>query len=177
MSETLATERLIIRRFTPDDAQALHAYLGDEQVVKYEPYDTFSPEDCVREAKSRAQSEDYWAVCLKPGEQTLIGNVYLCKMAFDGWEIGYVFNRSYQGHGYATEAARALMDYAFRHGAHRVSALVNPENSPSWRLLERLGMRREGHMRENVFFSTDAQDRPLWQDTYEYAILRKEWEA
>ena len=54
--------------------------------------------------------------------------------------------------------------------------MCNPENTPSWRLMERLGMRREGHLRKNIWFFRDENGRPIWQDTYEYAILREEWE-
>jgi RimJ/RimL family protein N-acetyltransferase len=78
--------------------------------------------------------------------------------------------------GYATEAARAVMEDAFTgRDARRVIAMCNPLNAPSWRLLERLGMRREGHIRENIYFKEDATGEPVWQDTYEYGILAVEW--
>ena len=64
--------------------------------------------------------------------------------------------------------------FANRH-AHRVIAMCNPLNEPSWRLLERLGMRREGHLRRNIFFKRDEGGCPLWQDTYLYGILASEW--
>jgi len=54
--------------------------------------------------------------------------------------------------------------------------MCNPENERSWRLLERLGMRREGNLRKNIFFFRNEQGEPLWQDTYEYGLLREEWE-
>lgn len=92
--------------------------------------------------------------------------------------LGYVFNAHFQRQGYAFEAAHALVDGVFQHqGAHRVTALCNPLNTASWKLLEKLGMRREGHLLQNVFFKRDAQGDPLWADTYEYAILAQEWLA
>ena len=66
---------------------------------------------------------------------------------FDTWELGYVFNENYHKKGYATEAARALLDDVYRnHNARRVVAMCNPQNQSSWKLLEQLKFRREGHL-------------------------------
>lgn len=144
-------------------------------MVRYEPYEAFTQQASKREAVRRREDRRFWAVCLK-GCGKLIGNIYLSKGEVDTWEMGYVFNANYHGKGYAAEAARAVVDDAFqnRH-ARRVVALCNPLNIPSWKLLERLGMRREGHLRQNIFFKKDASGRPIWQDAYEYAILDGEW--
>ena len=171
----METARLVIRKFLPDDWRDMFEYLSQESVVKYEPYDVFSKEDCKQEAARRAEDDSFWAVCLKDSGK-LIGNIYFAERDFDTWELGYVFNEDYQGMGYATEAVLALVDDAFSSGrARRVSAMCNPLNEPSWKLLERLGMRREGHLRKNVFFKRDKNGEPIWQDTYEYAILADEW--
>ena len=55
--------------------------------------------------------------------------------------------------------------------------MVNPLNTASWRLLERLGMRREGYLMQNIVFHRDEEGQPLWQDTYAYAMLAEEWEG
>jgi len=171
----LETSRLIIRSFQPDDWQDLHDYLSDPAVVLYEPYGIFCVEESQREAANRARNEAFWAVCLKDGGK-LIGNLYFARQAFDAWELGYVFNRHFQGKGYAIEAARKLVDYAFRElDARRIIAMCDPRNEHSWRLLERLGMRREGHLLQTGYFKTDAHGHPLWHDTYEYALLASEW--
>jgi RimJ/RimL family protein N-acetyltransferase len=87
-------------------------------------------------------------------------------------EIGYTLARQYHGAGVATEAVRALLDYAFTTlQLHRVTATVDCDNSPSMRLLERVGMRREGHFRQCTWF------KGQWCDEYLYAILREEWAA
>lgn len=170
----LHTERLTLRGFRESDGPALYAYLSDSEVVRYEPYRPLTREEAEKEAARRAEDENFWAVCLPDG--TLIGNLYFSKGEFDTWELGYVFHRAYWGNGYALESARALLRHGFEAlGAHRVTALCNPENQPSWRLMERLGMRREGHLLQNVFFFRDGQDNPLWQDTYQYAILKAEF--
>ena len=170
----IRTERLLLRQFSPDDWRDLHEYLSQPKTVQYEPYDVFSIEQAKQEAARRCADESFWAVVLPSGK--VIGNVWLAKGGFDTWQLGYVFNCDYWGHGYATEACRAALDDVFaNHSAHRITATVNPANEPSWRLLERLGFRREGHLLKNVFFRTDAEGQPVWQDTYEYALLASEW--
>ena len=171
----METERLLIRRFHPDDWKDLHEYLSQEATVLYEPYNIFAEGQSKQEALKRSGSDAFWAVCLKSSRK-LIGNIYLAEQDFETWELGYVFNADFLGHGYATEAVRALLDYAFENkDVHRIVAMCNPLNERSWRLLERLGMRREGFLLQNIYFKKDEQSVPLWQDTYEYAILRTEW--
>lgn len=171
----IETERLILRRFAEEDWKDLYEYLSDAEVVHYEPYSVFTEEACRIEAINRANNEAFWAVCLKNGK--LIGNLFLGKTDFDTYELGYVFNKAYQGKGYAFESAAALLDYAFNElGARRIVAMCNPLNTASWKLLERLKMRREGHLIQNIYFKRDKNGEPIWQDTYEYAILRDEWQ-
>ena len=173
----LETERLAIRRFKQDDWRDLHEYLSQAEVVKFEPYEVFTIADSKHEAQTRSQDNRFWAVCLKECGK-LIGNIYLSKQGFETWELGYVFNKHYQGRGYATEAARALIDDAFRNqSARRIVAMCNPLNEPSWKLLERLAFRREGHLKKNIYFKKDENGDPIWADTYEYAILSEEWGA
>ncbi len=171
----LLTPRLLIRRFRPEDYEDLYQYLSDEEVVRYEPYPPFTREQCRLEAVRRSKNEEFLAVCIKDSDK-LIGNLYFSKREFGAWELGYVFNRNYQGSGYATESAGALLNYAFREkNVRRVVASCNPENIASWKLLERLHMRREGHELKNIYFNTDSDGKPLWQDSYHYAILAEEW--
>jgi RimJ/RimL family protein N-acetyltransferase len=87
-------------------------------------------------------------------------------------EIGFVFHPDHQGHGYATEAARALIDHAFEHyGLHRVYGRLEPRNLASARVLEKLGMRREAHLIENEWIKGE------WQSEAIYALLAREWAA
>jgi len=178
MEVMMETQRLKIRRFNPDDWQDLYEYLSDEEVIRFEPYSAFSEEQAIKEAERRSNHDAFWAVCLKE-DNKLIGNLYFCQQEpknFMTWEIGYVFNRNFSGKGYATESANRLLQYGFEVcNAHRIQAHCNPENSSSWRLLERLHMRREGHFMQKAFFHCDEQGNPLWHDAYEYAILSNEW--
>ena len=172
----LKTERLVLRPFEEADAEGLHAYLGDEEVVRYEPYGAMTMEECRLEAARRASDEAFWAVCLADG--TLIGNLYLSGAdEFGTREIGYVFARACWHKGYATEAARRLMAYAFeRLATRRIIALCDTRNAASFALMERLGMRREGEFKKNVGFKTDAHGNTIWKDSYQYAILKEEFE-
>ncbi len=173
--EMINTMRLNIRKFLQTDWQDLYEYLSQAEVVKYEPYDPFTKEQAKQEAVRRSNNPDFWAVCLQDTGK-LIGNVYLAKQEFDTWELGYVFNQSYQNKGYATEAVRALLDEVFiNQNAHRVIAMCNPLNTSSWKLLERLNMRKEAHMIRNIWFFKDEDNNPIWQDTYQYAVLKEEW--
>jgi RimJ/RimL family protein N-acetyltransferase len=89
-----------------------------------------------------------------------------------GGEIGYVINPDFQGHGYATEASRALLEMAFAQlGLHRVIARIDSRNHPSARVLRRLGMRQEAHLVHNEWFKGE------WTDEIDFAMLEDEWRA
>ncbi|MDL2225378.1 GNAT family N-acetyltransferase [Eubacteriales bacterium OttesenSCG-928-M02] len=176
-NEEMETERLIIRRFKASDWMDMHEYLSNEAVVKYEPYEVFREAQSKREAANRARSREFWAVCLKATGK-VIGNLYLHPEEYNTFEMGYVMHQDYQGKGYATEAATRLFAFVFTVlRGHRIIARCNPENIASWRVMEKLHMRREGHHKKDVYFRLGEDSLPLWQDTYQYAILRKEWEA
>ena len=173
----IETQRLLIRPFKPEDWRDLYEYLSDPAVVFYEPYGVFSEEASRAEAARRARDASFLAVVRKE-DRKLIGNLYLAKQELDTWELGYVFSTQAQGRGYATEAAQAAVDFVIRRrGARRIVAACSTENEKSWKLLERLQMRREGHALQTVYFKTDALGRPIWLDTYAYGILASEWLA
>jgi ribosomal-protein-alanine N-acetyltransferase len=174
----LETDRLILRKFTYEDWKDLYEYLSDEIVVKYEPYEVFTEDTCKQEAIRRSQNDAFWGVCLKENNQ-LIGNVFFQQQSlkeFLTWEIGYVFNPRYYGSGYATEACQRILKYAFEElGAHRIIGKCNPKNNASWKLLERLKMRREGHFKKPAFFKKTQDGKPIWHDAFQYSILEEEW--
>jgi RimJ/RimL family protein N-acetyltransferase len=171
----IATDRLVIRRFKADDGIELHEYLSQPETVQFEPYEPLTLNEAKSEAACRAIDYSFHAVCLK-GSGKLIGNVYISRRGFDSVEIGYVFNKDFCGKGYATEAARTLLGAVFsKWKAHRAFAECNPLNERSWRLLERLGFRREGRLMQNIYFKRGADGGYLWQDTFVYGILEEEW--
>lgn len=116
-------------------------------------------------------------------EGLLIGNLHL--HVEDAWaqtevkpdavgvqaEIGWVFDPAYGGRGFATEAVTGMSDLCFGGlGLRRVVAECFADNTPSWRLMERLGMRREGH-----FVRSSLHRSGRWLDGYSYALLADEW--
>jgi len=104
----------------------------------------------------------------------LIGDVVLFfrSEAHQRGELGWVFHPSHTGHGYATEAARGLLELAFQGlGLHRVVARIDARNDASLRLCERLGMRREAHLVRNEWFKGE------WSSEIDFAMLHDEWTA
>lgn len=178
---TLVSDRLVLRPFRASDGDGLATFLTDPDVLRFEPYGAFDPAECADEAARRAQNADFRAVCLRAGSSDLIGSLWFHRTepdAYRTWELGYVFARSAWHQGYATEACRRVLDHAFADlGAHRVVAHCDPRNTPSWRLLARLGMRREAHHRSAATFADDDAGRPVWHDAYVYAVLAEEWKA
>ncbi len=143
----LETERLILRYLTADDVDAIFAVIGDPETMKFYPQ-TFTREDAVEwiERNRRRYANDgygLWAIVLK-SDGEVIGDCGLSWQAADNesvLELGYHLRRDHWGHGYATEAARACMEYAFRVLATgRLVSLIRQENVPSRRVAERNGM-------------------------------------
>ena len=104
----------------------------------------------------------------------VIGNIYCGKRDFAAREVGYIVNKRYQQKGYAAEALSAVIAQAFNDGAHRVYAECDARNVPSWKLLEKVGLRREAYFRRNIWFHRDEDGEPIWKDTLVYAILEDE---
>ena len=174
----LATDRLIIRPFLESDYADLYEYLSLEETYRYEPGKPITKDEAKKIAAERAGGTDFWAVTLKENKEKLIGHVSLIQTEpkqFRTWEIGFIFHPDFQNKGYATEASRAVIDYSFRElDAHRVVGYCSTENTPSWKVLEKCGMTREGLGRKNVFFRKDKSGKPHWLDSYEYAILAED---
>ena len=174
----LSTERLIIRPFSDNDYNDLYEYLSLEEIHQYEPGTPISLEESRIITAERAKGSDFWAVTLT-GNKKLIGHISLLQIEpkhFLTWEIGYIFNPAFHNKGYASEAAYAMITYAFTElGAHRVIGHCNPDNIPSWRVLEKCGMRKEGLLRKNAYFRKDKDGKPEWTDTYEYAMLAEDF--
>jgi RimJ/RimL family protein N-acetyltransferase len=143
----IETERLLLRRMTPADADALFAVLGDPVSMKYYP-DAFSRDDVNRWIAWSIASYDengygLYAMTLK-STGAVIGDCGHVRQNVDGAmeiEIGYHVLRALQGQGYATEAARACVEYGFaKLGAKRLISLIRPENLASRRVAEKSGM-------------------------------------
>ncbi|MGN0401706.1 MAG: GNAT family N-acetyltransferase [Acetatifactor sp.] len=166
----IETERLVLRNYTDDDYNDLYEYLSDSEVVAFEPYKPMSESEVHENLAWRISTEEMIAVVEKKSGK-MIGNIYLGNRDCGNKEIGYVFHRSFWGKGYATEACKAVISSAFSSGTHRIYAECDPNNSASWKLLERLGFVREAYFKQNVYFWKDENGKPIWKDTYVYSLL------
>lgn len=173
----IGTPRLILRGFRADDADGLLDILAVPRAACFEDEKLSglaeARDSAIRRSRETAGSQV--AVCLK-GRDMLIGYLFGQAESPDTWSVGWNFNAAFCGNGYALEAARAYLDFLFSEmGARRIYAYVDAENARSMRLCQRLGMRREGILKEFISFSTDRQDREIYEDTCIYAILAREW--
>ena len=175
----IETARLRLRPFTPADVDAVHGYHSLEAVARFQYWEPRSRDEVVQEVARWAdggwdrQAPDaiVFAVTLKRSG-ILIGDMVLLFRDQDArqGEIGFTFNPSHGGKGYATEAARAVFTVGFGHfNLHRIFGRCDARNRASWRLMERLGMRREAHFREHALFKGE------WDEEFYYAMLAREW--
>ncbi|HUZ69000.1 MAG TPA: GNAT family N-acetyltransferase [Candidatus Saccharimonadales bacterium] len=175
------TERLLLRPFEERDLQALHTMQSDVEVVRYLYHDVRSLDD-VRIALARkmgsvsiAGEGDHVnaAVVLRDsGELVADVSLWLVSEGHEQAELGFVVHPAHQRKGYATEASRPLLDFAFNTmHLHRVVGRLEARNAGSARVLEKLGMRREAHFVENEWVKGE------WQSEYVYALLAEEWAA
>jgi RimJ/RimL family protein N-acetyltransferase len=143
----LQTSRLALREFTPEDVDALAQVLSDPETMRYypAPYDRTGVEQWIERNRQRYQDDGVglWAMELTQTHQ-LIGDCGVIRQQVDGdplYEIGYHLRRDFWGQGFATEAAQACRDWAFAHlKTDRLVSLIRPENLPSRRVAERVGM-------------------------------------
>jgi RimJ/RimL family protein N-acetyltransferase len=143
----LETPRLQLREFTPEDADALALVLSDPETMRYYPvpYDRAGVEQWIERNRQRYQDDGVglWAMELKK-TQELIGDCGIIRQQVEGesfYEIGYHLRRDFWGQGLATEAAVACRDWGFAHlKTSRLISLIRPENLPSRRVAERIGM-------------------------------------
>ncbi len=174
----ITTERLVLRRARLDDAEPLHSYFSDPEVCRYLLHEPVSLEDCRTKVEAwttrvdpQEDGQALWLIAELDGRH--IGHVLmiLSGKEVSKAEIGWVFHPDAAGRGLATEAAQAMVDTAFGdYGLHRVVARLDPRNTASARLCERLGMRQEAHLRQDWF------NKGEWSDTGVFGILRDEWE-
>ncbi|MEI3607599.1 GNAT family protein [Pseudogracilibacillus sp. SE30717A] len=167
----IKTKRLLIREFELKDWQAVYEYTSDINVMKYIPEGIFTEEDAKEFVnKNTGDNADKFPVVLLD-EDIVIGHIIFEKYFGEHtYEIGWVFNSKYQNRGYASEAAKALLEYGFKEmNLHRIIANCQPENIPSYRVMEKIGMRREG------FFKKCIPKDNEWWDEYYYAILEEEF--
>lgn len=176
----LVGERFTLEPLRDDDFDDLYAMQSDPEVCRYLLYEPRTREqvaDALKRDAARtrlAEVDDHLQPAIRAEDGRFLGTMYLVLKSIDDLtaEIGWTLLPSSQGEGYATEAATVLLDFCFDElGLHRVFAELDPRNTASVALCERLGMRHEGHFVEDMFLKGE------WADTGRYAILDREWLA
>jgi len=178
----LKTPRLVLREFQDADHLDVNVYESDPEVLRYQSFNkTMSPEETlerIRRVRTTTLATNprvlYELAVVTPSDQTVIGKVGLeiRRPEHREAEIWYCFRRAVWGQGYAVEAMGALLDFGFGSlQMHRVFADADPRNVASRRVAEKLGMLREGHIRENWFLNGE------WCDSFLYGLLAREWKS
>lgn len=174
---SIQTPRLLLRNFQPPDEKDVEVYASDPEVVRYMewgPNDKKQTRQFVRSTIDAAREKPrriFELAMVEPQSQRVIGGCGLHLHASDEFAMmGYVLSREFWQRGFTSEAARALLQFGFeRLELHRIYATCDVDNTGSFKVMEKCGMRREGH------FLQDRKIKGRWRDTYVYAILSSEW--
>jgi len=174
------TKSLILREFDETDWQEVHCYASDPEVVQYMDWGPSTEEETkafigrtISYQKEKPRRKYGLAITLKE-ENKLIGGcgLYVTNPENKEGYLGYCLNRHFWHKGYATETAEALLGFGFQQiGLHRIFATVDPDNIASKHVLEKIGMKREGRLREHKWM------KGRWRDSLLYAILKNEWKG
>lgn len=173
----IQTPRLVLRPFEQKDASDILAYLSKPSVHCFVNDQIATLDEALKLIEKRRQENEYLAVCLKDTDQ-VIGEVFYHLEDPDTYSVGWNFNLVFQGQGYAMESAQALFHYLFEVlNGRRIYAYVEDDNFASQKLCERLGMRKEGCFVEFISFINHPDGTPKYENTLQYAILKKEWQT
>jgi [ribosomal protein S5]-alanine N-acetyltransferase len=165
----IETPRLVLREFRTDDHPAVQAFAGDPEVTRYTEWGPNTPDDtevflreAVRDAALRPRTRFALAITDR-ADGALVGSVELRITAHRQGVTGYALSPARWGQGLATEAAAAMLGLGFDElGLHKITATCDPANAGSARVLTKIGMRQEGHLREHVLIRDQWRDRLLF---------------
>lgn len=165
---------LLIRRFLPDDFRSFRDYWTDPETFRYERFHSYTEEQIRHTIEAQAQSQgglhegSLFLTIVHSGE--VVGDVNLSVLGDSQGEFGIKLHPAYRGKGLATRATIATLGLGFdQFRMHRIAAATDVRNVRSWRLMERVGMRREGHFLHEAFHKEE------WIDVYVFAMLEDEW--
>jgi ribosomal-protein-alanine N-acetyltransferase len=175
----LANEKLFLREFTPHDWIDVHKYASQEIVCRYQTWGPNTEEDskefiqdALDEARQTPRERYVFAIIY---QETLIGSVEIMIRDFTNkvGEIGYIVNPDYWGKGVATQSAKLVITFGFDTlKLHRIYATCDPRNIGSSKVLEKVGMAKEGILRENMLMKDG-----IWRDSFLYSVLKQEWSS
>ena len=182
----IETKRLILRPFIESDALDAYEYLKEPLVHCFECMKVNSLDEAIKAVQERAKDTQYYFAIVLKENGKVIGEIDAMpetaapdqnNAVLDTFSPCWMIHQNYHARGYAYEAAKAFFEYLFdKKGARRIYAYTEDDNIASQKLCEKLGMRREGLFREFVTFVNDENGDPIYENTYQYAILKKEWD-
>lgn len=170
-------EVLYLREVTPDDWSLLHEFASNEDVCKFQPWGPNTEEDskffiaqAIRDRNKRHRSRFVFTIVLKETEK-VVGNIEMNITDWDGvGEIGFVIHHKYWGRGYAKQAVCLMLKHCFECcELQRVAAVCDPNNVASIKVLEKVGMVKEGVLRKDLYI------KGKWRDSVVYSLLKEEW--
>lgn len=174
------TDRLLLREFVVADWTAVYAYQTHPSYLRFYHWEQRLPDEVqafVQRFVDNQQAEPrirFQLAVVLPGSQQLIGNCGIRLPEVEAYEaeIGYELDPAHWGKGYATEVAREMVAFGFNElGLHRITADCIAENHASAHVLQKIGLRQEGRLREKEWF------KGRWWDTLLFSILRHEWKG
>ena len=183
----IETDRLILRPFVESDAADTYEYLKAPTVHCFASTKVNSQEEARQAVLERTKDKEYYFAIVLKENGKVIGEIDAMpetpapddkNAVLDTFSPCWMLHPDYHGKGYAFEAAKAFFDYLFyQKGARRIYAFTEDYNISSQKLCEKLGMRQEGLFREFVTFVNDEAGNPIYENTMQWAILKKEWDA
>ncbi|MGA5508888.1 GNAT family N-acetyltransferase [Streptomyces umbrinus] len=169
-------DQVVLREFTPADVDDVLAVIGDDKVTTWLSFDSRDRDQAVAMIEgtiTRAQQEprtEFYFGVTKRDDDRVIGFARIGLSGVQAGKLGYAIAAKEWGHGYATDAARALVTYVFKElGLHRVTAAIGPDNVGSIAVVRQLGFTREGTLRDHVFTNG------AWRDSVLFSVLAAEW--
>jgi RimJ/RimL family protein N-acetyltransferase len=172
------TKRLTIREFGLEDIGDVHKYASNPLVTKHMIWGPNTEEETREyielaiEQQRQVVRQDYEFAVVLNATGELIGGCGIHISKSRQAEIGYCFDPLFWGQGYATEAAGAMISFGFQQlGIHRIYATCRPDNLGSAKVMQKNGMKYEGHLREHLWH------RGKWHDSYQYSLLESEFVA
>lgn len=172
---TLQGQRVRLREFSMEDLDAVATIVGDDRVTTFMSFDSRTREQAetmlegiLERARSEPRTEFYLAIEPISGGPA-VGTIRLAFSGVKAAKLGYLVDADQWGNGYATDAVRTMINYAWEVlDLHRITAAVGPQNAASLAVVKRVGMEYEGRLRDHVFTNGD------WRDSLLYSLLRSD---
>lgn len=169
---------MYLREMTLDDWKDVHAYASMDVVCKYQPWGPNTEKESFEFVKLVLKDHDknprtryVFAILDKSSERMIgTGEINIRDIVNQEAEIAYIIHPDCWGAGFATETGKLLLKFGFSNlQLHRIYATCDPRNHASAKVLQKLGMVKEGQLRENVLL------RDGWRDSYLFSMLEQDW--